>query len=1841
MKKKRILSYLVLFVVIILALALVACGDYKKEEEEKPDTTKTTYSHTITNGTFYDSSTTSTSSSGDVNLYDTVANWSSKDGGISNNAKGTNGILTAAIDLSSESVFNSVAAAYFTISKDKDGNNLEESKKMAYPGLDSSNIPQVEKKDDKGNVVKDENGNTVYTNEDTKALALATTQSLGSIYAQTASSISLNANSYYMLQFSVCSWIYDDGASYKPGAWFAVTGDIEYWVECINTNNAWKTYYLFIETNKNKSISINVQCWLGYGPAPTTSSTYANDKKDVYSTRGVALFDNILCEEISAEEFATQGISTDVVSYGDYAYNANKYEDEAMNNHYNFNEFASKLTSVADTSNNDYVQAYSNYYLVGGDMEVRSHITSFQTNSYRKYFYTFRENYTRTNLEKYSITTSLSSLDKPYYGSVDLAKLYDNKDDTDDNYNSIGSDVTKYNIIMPTAADWDEKIMNSPTHKVSELSESWAMMLYNYSLAANKIESSEDIIIDANAFYEISVYVYVWCQKDTDTGTYYLPYNKYSKKELPVITDNTYGMAGTNLVAYYLYKNDSINPFFTALTDAEITTYINNYSDTVVTNLGEYAYDATKISAAGSEEAACKTWLYNLLHAINEDKYKTESDITDAMVKMFYYHYLYTQMKDDPTYGEYVTQQWFKTRHDYVTGDFSLIKEADEKLTKDVDEYNKDKAAYESSYSAWENANPDGPVATIKLSGVGDGLEKQTTGLNSWQKITFYVSGNQLTRRSVNVALCLGTGSDTDTYMIGGAFFDNIYVREYTKAEAEALGVEFTTISEIESVDQVSFGGLYGTANITDTTDTTPYLANWENEVAKDTAAADKDALEIKVNASEGDAVEIAGVEYYLYILKYTHTVGTASTLSYVGTPLEIAPNSFYRFAFMVRTTDLNSGFAITLYYGKDPADLTKSLNSGLSAYKSEGEWSEVVYYIQGDLVDTNYVTMKVTLGSGTRFSTDSYEKGSIEFTAFNCLKIDYDEYKSHETGDKIISDVSCYSLSYDIESNSIKFTNPYYGKLNYEKTDDDNFDANNQLIGIGTTADWTIVDEKKNTYDTATGIQLDTANKKITWTSATGVSEGTSGAKEVAPVKYEIWAKYTDSNDKVQKKLYDVITFSDLTAGATFNLPSGNKVVYEENTDGNYEFTYTITEATDSWAMTYFAVKEIGEDGVSELTDFTNTNLGLASGTVYPTESTLEKSEAKAGTIVVKSYETAKGIDLFDETAPIGTTFVSPYPTLLTISSNYLTSYSIHSATVSLTSASFYKVSVWVRTDVGTYASITVGGTSGSLTASTNSSELGFVYVTTEGAWKEYCFYIQTDNFNTNMYIQYSLGNPYANKNSDKIDSDSVYYYKKADLSKGNVYFNAAKVTTITEDEYINNVDIDNEYRENHTTGYASQTHERAYTAIEYYIYTMEYNIDSFDTFNTSTDDDFGNTPTNYTYGYDSDLSKGSDKATYGIYNHNSTDENMENALSYLYSSTSGTTTTYAYNDVFAQLFGDSYNFSNYNDDNWNDFLSTFLTINRDDLEGGDNVLVLSNKNKSGYSQYYTLNSSYTQSVEAGKYFKITFTARTLIAGVNEVKTTDTDGKESTSYTYYVDNVFGEFRVTPDTSATTKTQSQKINSYVYGNENSTERPYQAVTYTMYLHNPTDAAKTMSWGFYLGDEPKEDDADNVLAKYVVGLMAVDLIVCEEVSETDYTAAKTSLSDSKVASFYEYPEKTEEETTDEDDDDDNKEEEKDNFWKNLLNNEFLWLYISSFVIAIVIIIVVIVIIVRYVKKKHPKEVVGENVVKTEKDIKVIPTTPDVKEDALEADEYVDNVKKPIVQQRTVQHKKKKK
>ena len=413
------------------------------------------------------------------------------------------------------------------------------------------------------------------------------------------------------------------------------------------------------------------------------------------------------------------------------------------------------------------------------------------------------------------------------------------------------------------------------------------------------------------------------------------------------------------------------------------------------------------------------------------------------------------------------------------------------------------------------------------------------------------------------------------------------------------------------------------------------------------------------------------------------------------------------------------------------------------------------------------------------------------------------------------------------------------------------------------------------------------------------------------------------------------------------------------------------------------------------------------------------------------------------------------------------------------------------------------------------------------------------------------------------------------------------------------------------------------------------------------------GNTPSNYNRSYDSDLGTEKTLASYGVYNRNSESEDMKTAIKQLYSYTSGTgtdkTVVYPFSKYIKNLYGDKLDCTDWEDAEWNDFMQTFLSVNRKDTQGNviydgrDNVLVMSNKSEKGYAQNYTIGSSYQYTAKKGTYTKITFSARTLIARVVEDVTKDTNGDTQKKYSYTIDNAFGEFRVTPNTSEADKTLSVKINSAVYRNDEN--NVYEDVTYTVYLYNPTETDNTVSWAFFLGDEEKDDDettTPNYFDDYIVGMMAIDLISAETVTAEEYQAATTAASAANATTYtYEYKEK-ETDTSDTDNtdtDNTDKEEEKESFWDKIVKNEYFWLYISSFIIALVIVIAVIVILVRKFKKKHPKEVEVENNVKTKKDdVKepVVEKQPDVKEEPLEADEYTEEIK-PRYVQRTVQGK----
>ena len=632
--------------------------------------------------------------------------------------------------------------------------------------------------------------------------------------------------------------------------------------------------------------------------------------------------------------------------------------------------------------------------------------------------------------------------------------------------------------------------------------------------------------------------------------------------------------------------------------------------------------------------------------------------------------------------------------------------------------------------------------------------------------------------------------------------------------------------------------------------------------------------------------------------------------------------------------------------------------------------------------------------------------------------------------------------------------------------------------------------------------------------------------------------------------------------------------------------------------------------------------------------QNNLKQSEAKAGAVLAS--------EVFDATAVVnGVDFVSAYPTLMKLTSNYNSVLSIYSETLSsgLSADSYYKISVWAKTVGDTKASITLGSTSGALQAG---NELGYVLINTADEWKEYCFFIKTGNFTTKMNVKYSIGNPYA---VSKLGGDSKEkYYSADDLSQGTVYFDAVTITAITADDFDNAKELDTSKEEG--VSYASANHSIVYTNIPYYIFIMEYVMDSFDasesanSSSTTANETKGNSPSNYNHGYDSDLESDGMYSMYGVYDVTSEEEEMITAIKQLYKYNDTTTKedVFVYNDIFAQTLGETpYDWESMGDDEWKAFLNTFLHIDRKDEngvktnDGGDNVLVMSNKKNSGYAQNYALDSTYNYSAKAGTFTKITFSARTLIARVITTTTTADDGTTNNTYTYALDKAFGELRVTPSSSKD-DTVSVKINSRVYGNENNF---CDDVTYTVYLYNPTGDAQTITWKFFLGDEEAEEGKETAFSQYLVGLMAIDLISVEDVTddwnaEAFETAMNGAQSIDGTSYFYQYTEEKTDNKTDDTDDDKDEEEEKESFWDRLFKNEYFWLYISSFVIALAILVTVVVVLIRKWKKKHPREVVVENVAKTEKDIKVIPTETQVKEDALEADDYVDEIKINYVQ-----------
>ncbi|MFA6867514.1 MAG: hypothetical protein WCR54_08400, partial [Clostridia bacterium] len=1115
-------------------------------------------------------------------------------------------------------------------------------------------------------------------------------------------------------------------------------------------------------------------------------------------------------------------------------------------------------------------------------------------------------------------------------------------------------------------------------------------------------------------------------------------------------------------------------------------------------------------------------------------------------------------------------------------------------LEKTWDDYNNDTDVWLSKYNSWLDAtsatrDDQKPFATVKLTGAGDDIEKTTQGteLDKWNQIEFYVLGNQLSDRNLTLEMWFGEGTSTEytSLMMGGAIFDNIEITEYSKADAQATGENFTVLNKMDAASQLNELGSLADASKAE------FDANWELALASDEVASnDENSITLTRNNLEDDNFDLAQLKIDtgiadLYELVLENQIATASMLT-SKEYISIKPNTAYRIAMLVKTDGIKDGLGaeIKLLGGDDSDDLTASITQATSI--NSEEWQEIVFYVLGDTLKKNYVSLEVIMGTGTRFDTASYVKGKISIALINVLEIKYSEYTASDKSGDI---TNSYSFSNATTPSNI-VTNGNFANIDLTDTEKEEFDNDGLLTtdSTATTKSWTEATVKNNIY---TAPKIEKTSGNISWDKVWGISENEA---DLEPSYYEIWIRYKDSDDKYQEKYLTAIA-APATDEVTFALPKLSDLVanYRVRAIGKSNAALTYIDVVSNFSN-YSG--EVQKDTTAEAVAFENyVNVNEPIGYV--------EKECKAGTFA------------FDKTVvvPAGS-YVSPYDTGLKISSNYSVVKTMTSSSSSLDSNSYYRVGVWVKTVDDAKASVTMKNVNNVLRSTVSDKYIGFTGINTNGSWVEYVFYIQVGNNSGSLSLELSLGNPYltkvSKKNAVKVTSD-VTVYESSMLSYGTVLFDNVQLLKIEEEEFniANSKEQVNASNEDLFYDYKLSDINPNYSKNDYTLYTNKYalrilecTIDSFDSFteNTLTGDgeNLGASPKNYSWTKASD-STGTveDNRMYGVYSQT---DDLEK-LNKIYKNDEGKNTFSSITDL-----PDDFD------------IQKFIKID------GSNSLVMSNKTLFGQS--YKVSS--TSSIEAGSYYKVTFKAKTLIAK----QAFDVDGNAITNgdneITYTMEKVNAEFRFMQQID-TTEYQSLLINS-----KGKVDSIYDAVEYTMYIYNPSKSASTANWSFALGDNVVDEDATGV-HQMVIGAMVVDQVSLVKIDEEAYLAAKSStgydnLTDEQkmaaVSKFYEYSEDEEVEKTDDDTDTEEPKEPKTSIW----DRGDAWLLISSIVIGVVIIFVIVILLFRRWKKKHPKEVIGESKLKVE-EIKVIPTNKNF--DTFKADdEYSDE--KPIFVQRKV-------
>lgn len=731
-----------------------------------------------------------------------------------------------------------------------------------------------------------------------------------------------------------------------------------------------------------------------------------------------------------------------------------------------------------------------------------------------------------------------------------------------------------------------------------------------------------------------------------------------------------------------------------------------------------------------------------------------------------------------------------------------------------------------------DNAESNNVGAAVKL---GDELLFEDINTNgAWVQYSVYVksSTTQNVARSLQFWLGQGYKGNEADFVSGAAFFDCIslveadYPNTLTNPDTETkldfhsdnliLDNAFgTSSSDTTYVKAPSYwtgeyaenhgnpvdGTVFGTIDLNDYANNTEISASNPN-LASDTRSGSNVALVIDSKKASH------------YIVNYTED-------------LEVYANTSYRLSFWVKTEgiDLSKGLNVELIGEVDGEETVLSTLSGINTqYEDDddktdillNEWKEIVFYVHGHQLDDNAISIRLTLGSGDKYSPD-YIKGTVFASNMYYEEITNTEFNSAS------SSATSAVYTFRTESNAT-VKNSGFNYIDIDQTVKTDSLVNGKITNSpAVPAYWTGKHVDGLAGEVVSGITNSTTYANLGQTDFPYDSGRLNGysAYNGEPNLLMIWAKdataysYTSENHSLSASTFYKISVNvktELTSGnAYFTVLSGTNKAFVSDainssvsgiaTEDNWmTYEFYVKVGLDNATVKFILSLGLDEDNVAEgKVFFDNVNYAQISSDEYA--DAVESVSLKKISLLTNSFETTAesfpanpsgfnggaysgapsgtentvaGVvsknhyDLDEMEAEFDETISNYYkdgkftgandtPEFLIIYNKKDTAYRYVSSTnYTFTSSTYYKVSFWAKTltlNEGDYAYAILELTdTDSLTIKIDSTTAINADAT---GWAKYSFYVKTADVDvTGISITFGLGE-YEKDDTGKVIED------------------------------------------------------------------------------------------------------------------------------------------------------------------------------------------------------------------------------------------------------------------------------------------------------------------------------------------------------------------------------------------------------------------------------------------------------------------------------------------------------